>query len=375
MKLAIISHTAHYKKPDGTIVGWGPTVTEINHLANQFEVIYHVAVLHPGIPPESALSYTTDRVTFIPLKPTGGSTLFSKVDVLLNMPSTITTVSKILKKTDIFQVRTPMGIAMYLIPWITLFSNKKGWYKYAGNWVQKKPSLSYAFQRWVLKKQSRRVTVNGQWEEDPAHVIPFENPCLTKIDRELGKQIVGNKVLETKKAYCFVGGLQAHKGIDMLFEALQNNRTNGIKEIHIVGSGILEQSLKSVAEKSAIPIIFHGSLPREQVFEVYKLAHFILLPSKNEGFPKVVSEAMNFGCIPIVSDVSCINQYIEDWENGFLIEPLSVTGINKSIDKSLAVSKQEFTKIIDYNYNLAERFTYSHYIKKIASEILDNQSK
>ena len=375
MKLAIISHTAHYKRPDGTIVGWGPTVTEINHLAKQFESIYHLAVLHPGTPPGSALPYTTDKVVFIPLKPTGGSTFYSKVGVLLNMPSTIVTVSRILKKVDLFQLRTPTGIGVYLIPWLSLFSRKKGWYKYAGNWVQKRPSFGYRFQIWALKKQSRKVIVNGRWKEDPDHVIPFENPCLTESDRELGKQTVVNKVLKTKKTYCFVGGLQAHKGIDILFEAIQNRKTNGIKEIHIVGTGILEQTLKKIADKSTVPIVFHGSLPRAQVFEIYRLAHFIILPSRNEGFPKVVSEAMNFGCIPIVSDVSCINQYIKDDGNGFLIEPLSVTEINKSVDKSLELSTHEFHKIIDSNHKLAERFTYTHYLKRIVSEILDNQTK
>ena len=37
MKLTIISHTEHYKLSDGTLVGWGPTITEINHLAEIFD--------------------------------------------------------------------------------------------------------------------------------------------------------------------------------------------------------------------------------------------------------------------------------------------------------------------------------------------------
>ena len=37
MKLAIISHTEHYKLPDGSIVGWSPTVNEINHVLEIFD--------------------------------------------------------------------------------------------------------------------------------------------------------------------------------------------------------------------------------------------------------------------------------------------------------------------------------------------------
>ena len=44
MKLAIISHTEHYKTKAGTIVGWSPTVNEVNHLLEIFDEIYHVAI-------------------------------------------------------------------------------------------------------------------------------------------------------------------------------------------------------------------------------------------------------------------------------------------------------------------------------------------
>lgn len=72
MKIAIISHTEHYKQPNGTIVGWGPTVSELNHLAQDFEEIYHIAFLHSGPPPPSSLPYTSPNIKFIALRPVGG---------------------------------------------------------------------------------------------------------------------------------------------------------------------------------------------------------------------------------------------------------------------------------------------------------------
>ena len=41
--LTIISHTEHFKNVNGEIVGWEPTVREINHLSNIFDLVYHVA--------------------------------------------------------------------------------------------------------------------------------------------------------------------------------------------------------------------------------------------------------------------------------------------------------------------------------------------
>ena len=40
MKLAIISHTEHFTDENGNLVGWGPTIREINYLAKHFEYIY-----------------------------------------------------------------------------------------------------------------------------------------------------------------------------------------------------------------------------------------------------------------------------------------------------------------------------------------------
>ena len=66
-----------------------------------------------------------------------------------------------------------------------------------------------------------------------------------------------------------------------------------------------------------------------QSVHIYSKCDFIILPSKSEGFPKVIGEAMNYGCIPIVSDVSCISQYIQNGVNGFLIKPITSKEIYK----------------------------------------------
>ena len=87
---------------------------------------------------------------------------------------------------------------VFLIPYLTLFSNKKGWYKYAGNWNQEQPPLGYRIQRYLLIKQSRLVTINGRWPNQPNHCLTFENPCLRNEDLEIGKKIAVNKSIDNK---------------------------------------------------------------------------------------------------------------------------------------------------------------------------------
>ncbi|MDC8000085.1 glycosyltransferase family 4 protein [Aequorivita todarodis] len=370
MKLAIISHTEHYKRPDGTIVGWGPTISEINHLAQDFEEIQHIAFLHPGPPPPSSLPYTSSNIKFVPLKPVGGKGIGAKLEVVLNIPKIITAVKKTLKQVDVFQLRTPTGIGVFLIPYLTLFSNKKGWYKYAGNWNQENPPLGYALQRWMLKNQKRKVTINGNWPTQPRHCLTFENPCLTSEEREEGLQIVNSKTFVPPFTFCFVGRLEDAKGVQRIIEAFGAlDNLAKIKTIHFIGDGEKKEFYKQQCENLKLPVVFHGFLERQEVFGIYKNSHFILLPSDSEGFPKVIAEAMNYGCIPIVSDVSSIGQYVTD-DNGFLLNPINGQRLREVLHEALSKNTEELTKMASDCYLVASKFTFAIYSYKIQEEII-----
>lgn len=311
MKLAIISHTEHYLK-EGQIVGWGPTVKEINNLVNIFDEIYHVAVLHDSPAPPSALPYTSDRIHFVPLKPFGGPRLKDKLLTLIQMPSTLSIVNQVLEKVDWFQFRAPTGIGVFLIPYLTWFSQKKGWFKYAGNWVQKNPPFGYRFQRFFLKHlQQRKVTINGKWRGQPAHCLSFENPCLSDDELIQGINAAAIKTFYPPFDFCFVGRLEDSKGVNHILEAFKNPTLRAItKNIHFVGDGPDMDKYQRLAKDDQLPAIFYGFLPKHEINNIYSKSKFFLLPSDSEGFPKVLAEAVNFGCIPLVSRISSIPQYI-----------------------------------------------------------------
>lgn len=126
MKLTIISHTEHYKNGDGVIVGLASTVNEINHLLEIFDEIFHIAMLYDKKTSSNVLPYKSGKVTFIPLNPIGGKTLFDKLQIIWNAPKIIRIVSKTLKSTDYFLLRTPTGIGIFLIPYLTFFFKEKG---------------------------------------------------------------------------------------------------------------------------------------------------------------------------------------------------------------------------------------------------------
>ena len=370
MKLAIISHTNHYVSPSDTIVGWGPTVSELNHLAPHFETIYHVAVLHESIDaPASAIPYTAKNIELVPLPYTGGKTASAKLKIITAMPKVLSIIRETLRKVDVFQFRGPTGIGVYVIPYLIWFSSKKGWFKYAGNWNQSNAPLAFALQRWMLKRQSRKVTINGTWPGQPEQCLSFENPCITGKERTMGSEIIQMKTYEKPFHFCFVGRLDDAKGVHFIVEAfLKLKNTSSIGIMHFIGDGPKKETYEQEFKKNTIEAVFHGFLPRKKVFEIYKECHFILLPSKSEGFPKVIAEGMNFGCIPIASNVSSIGQYVE--ESGYLVHPLHGLALSEVIDKAISDANFILEEKAKVGHTVTESFTFEHYNHRVLNELI-----
>src|SRR5690606_21663635 len=133
---------------------------------------------------------------------------------------------------------------------------------------------------------------------------------------------------------CFVGRLEAEKGIGLMIDALRSlplELQQQVHTVHVVGTGKAVAQYQQKAQESGLHFQFYGLLARDAVHAIYKLCHAIILPSASEGFPKVIAEAMNYGCVPIVSNVSSIGHYIQHGRNGLLLETLSKTGLQDQL--------------------------------------------
>ncbi len=89
-------------------------------------------------------------------------------------------------------------------------------------------------------------------------------------------------------------------------------------ELDLVGDGPDIGYYKRMVEKDKIPnITFHGSNdPRS----FYKRSPILLMTSESEGWGLTLTEAQQFGCIPIAFDTyESLHDIINDGENGFII--------------------------------------------------------
>ncbi len=372
-KLVIISNTRHYYSQNREIVGWEPTIREINYLSKIFDSIYHVAPLYSGKAHQANASYNKN-ITYFPIKPTGGDGILKKLGIIFFMPFNLWHIIKVINKSDYIHFRAPTNLGLYVLPLLLLYKNKKKWIKYAGNWSEINPPISYRFQRWWLRNNilKSKVTINGNWKKQQSHLLSFENPCLTELELENSILIAKQKDYSGKLNLCFVGRLEPAKGALIILELLQNlEDVDWIDTFYIIGDGPSKNIIENKKPNLHLKVCLTGWLLREQLNEIYTKCHLIILPSyASEGFPKVLAEAASYGCVPIVSNLSSISQYINNNISGVLIDDLTQSNI-KSVLSKLSNKREKLMSMASSALKWVSLFTYSRYVFRIEKEIIN----
>jgi glycosyltransferase involved in cell wall biosynthesis len=373
-KLLIISHTLHTQLGDKKIVGWGPTVTEINFLAPFWNEVVHIACLSAATGDNSLIPYTQENIRFCSIPTFGGKSFKDKFSVFTQAFKIVRVILRELKGATHVQVRVPMGIGVYVLPLFKLLPRKyKFWVKYSNNWEHVSQSLGYKFQRWILKKNLLKcpVTINGFWPNQSIHLKSFENPCITLDQFKIGNR--ASKNFNGPFKLVFAGRIESAKGIDLLIKAIANLPKNKIREWVFLGDGPMRELLELELMNNSIKTRILGFVNQEHVHKELVDAHFLVLPSKSEGFPKVVAEAWNYGCIPISSAVGSIPHYLENGRNGFLISEFNANGLVNKLNLAFNTTPEKLLEISQNGKKMAQKFTFEHYIDHlIKSVFIDN---
>lgn len=97
----------------------------------------------------------------------------------------------------------------------------------------------------------------------------------------------------------FVGALTKLKGVYDIPLFLKCLKKKNIKyKFNIIGAGPEKEFIEKISEDYSC-VVAHGQIPLESVNEILKTSDFLFHPSYSEGTPKVISEALSVGCIPI----------------------------------------------------------------------------
>lgn len=153
------------------------------------------------------------------------------------------------------------------------------------------------------------------------------------------------------------------KRMDILWNVILEliaRKIDFIFEIAGIGN-FMDEMLDLVKQKEITSrVIFHGFIPREEIGEFWKKQDIMISCSDWEGHSISQCEAMAFGAVPIVTDVSGARDDIVDGENGFLVDINSVHQIVEKIcffnehREQLQIMGEKASKTIREKYNGVE---------------------
>jgi glycosyltransferase involved in cell wall biosynthesis len=126
----------------------------------------------------------------------------------------------------------------------------------------------------------------------------------------------------------FVGRVSKQKNLTILLEAMRRNRLN----LHIVGAGEDEASLRSAFADLGERVIWHGRVPHEELPALMNQSSILVSPSLYEGHPKAVIEAMACGLLVIGAESPGIREILRHGQTGWLCTPTAdalVTAIDE----------------------------------------------
>ncbi len=372
MKLLVISHLEHYADDGKVLCGWPAVAGEIDALAEEFGSVRHMACLHTGPPPSSAVPYRSQDVQLVPMAPVGGAGFRGKLQVLAASPARIQSMRREIAGADALYIRTPASVAVVALGALALTRSKPPirWAKYAGEWRRRgSEPLSYRAQRAWLRAGlcGGFVTVNGDISGEPRHVISMPNPSFHSLGWRKADLESRNKAIATPVRLAFAGRLAAAKGPLFAVQVCQALRAQGVSAVlDLAGDGVEREVLAAYIERHNLRdrVRLRGWLSPVDLESLWRESHFALLPTATEGWPKVLSEAMAYRAVPVASPVGAIPHTLRD-NNGGLVLPAKQPADWAAAIARLARAPGEWKELADSAQKVSAQFSYESYVAKL----------
>ncbi len=145
-----------------------------------------------------------------------------------------------------------------------------------------------------------------------------------------------------------MGRLSEEKGLDLLIKAFAKiQERNPEWSLEIWGDGHLRHELESLCDRvglqKRVRFCGHTSHP----YEALQRGDIFVLPSKTEGFPNSLCEAMACGLAPVAFNCSSgVRRIIRNGVDGLLVPPGDVAALARTLEKLMAddVRRKELSK-------------------------------
>jgi glycosyltransferase involved in cell wall biosynthesis len=215
------------------------------------------------------------------------------------------------------------------------------------------PRMPYGWLRWRLyapahRRADRVVCQTAAMRDDVVRAgVPAERTVVIPNPIDLGAvagRAEGSSPFKSDGPHVVAAGrLVPAKGFDLLIDAFADARLHGAR-LHVLGDGPERAALEARATRlgTADRVEFAGFL--DNPYPWFRHADLFVLPSRYEGFPNVVLEALALGT-PVVAFACPGGSAVVDGVNGWTVPSGDVGALADRIAAALAGPRPDRPRI------------------------------
>lgn len=172
-----------------------------------------------------------------------------------------------------------------------------------------------AYIRSTLGRADVVVALGEQWAERLRSIAPSARVVVVPNSVRLGSQVAQSAEGEAVQVL-FLGDVAEHKGAFLLLDAW--HRLAGDPSVPagarlvLAGDGDLHRARRQVEELALDEVDLIGWVDPERVEDLLSHSHVLVLPSRGEGQPMAVLEAMARGLCVVATDVGGIPDLVDE---------------------------------------------------------------
>ncbi len=371
MRFVIIGHVKH-KREGERYFAYAPYVREMNVWLKHVDEVEIVAPIGDDNISSIDAPLYHPNIVFNAIPSIEFTSMAAALKSLLVIPLILIKIYRASSRADHIHIRCPGNVGLLGCIVQLFFRKKRKTAKYAGNWdPNSKQPLSYRIQKKILKStvltKNMKALVYGDFKDDSKNIKPFFTASYHESEIEKPKTRDYNQTLK----FLFVGGLVEGKRPLLSLQIVDKLIKKGIKsEMDFYGEGLELIKLQQYVEANGLKNVvrFMGNQSKESIKKALREAHFLMLPSKSEGWPKAIVEAMFFGVIPIVTKISCVPFMLDDGKRGILID----SDFNNAVAEIMNnLEPEHLIKLSDNAVTWSQGYTLDAFEREIKKLLLE----
>lgn len=247
------------------------------------------------------------------------------------------------------------------MPWLF----KRGWFEEMIFHIVLRHSILVTSPRELAEEYKRRYGVKKycvlpNW-------IDLKEFAPQDSKEEAKKQI---RLDPSKKIVLFVHHLSERKGADLIAKtAAAFSPSDGV-EFVVVGDGPYRKALEEEAKRSPVPITILGRISNERIPDYFRAADIFFMPSREEGSPHVLLEAMAAGTPFVATDVGGVKEIVPESLCGNLCRSEDVPCFQEKIKTPLQ-NAAFYQKARAEGFRMAKEFGKERGVKEFVALFAD----